>query len=169
MRLHEREIMRFLMHTAASHEDALDLFQETWLRAYRAYPGLRSFDDVRAWLYRIAVNLCRNHRRARWREGRVVADSAAAAYVRQRGGGEDAEAPSRLSSADGAPGLAEPLVALRQAIRNLPNGQRAALVMRKLNGFGYPEIGRALGCSEQSARARVYEAMKKLKRSEVMG
>ena len=154
MRLYEREIMRFLMRATANHEDALDLFQETWLRAYRAYPKLHSFDDVRAWLFRIAANLSSNHRRARWRTSRVVVDY---------------EAPARAPGEDGAHGLAEPLVALRQAIRGLPKGQRAALVMHKLNGLGYPEIGRALGCSPQSARARVYEAMKKLKRLEVAG
>lgn len=165
MRLHEREIMRFLMRSAASREDALDLFQETWLRAYRAYPKLRSFDDVRAWLFRIAVNLCHNHRRARWRESRVVADWASPAHV--SGEGNWGESAGIAGSRDGAQGPAEPVVAFRQAIRRLPEGQRAALVMRKLNGLGYAEIGRVLGCSPQSARARVYEAMKKLRVFEV--
>ena len=59
----EREIMRFLMRSTGDREDAMDLFQETWLRAYRAYPTLQSEDGLRPWIYRIASNLCRNRAR----------------------------------------------------------------------------------------------------------
>src|SRR5258705_10462249 len=60
MRRHEREIMRYLLRSSGDREDAADLFQETWLRAYRAYPRLEPDSEVRPWLYAIAVNLCRN-------------------------------------------------------------------------------------------------------------
>ena len=63
----EREIMRFLMRSTGDREDAKDLFQETWLRAYRAYPTLRSEDGLRPWIFRIASNLCRNRVRDRMR------------------------------------------------------------------------------------------------------
>ena len=58
---HEREIMRYLLRVSGDREDAADLFQETWLRAYRAYPRLHPESDVRPWLYAIATNLGRNH------------------------------------------------------------------------------------------------------------
>jgi len=63
----EREIMRFLMRSTGDRDDAMDLFQETWLRAYRAYPTLRSEDGLRPWIFRIASNLCRNRARDRTR------------------------------------------------------------------------------------------------------
>ena len=63
MRRHEHELLRYLLRVTANREDALDLFQETWLRAYRAYPRLRPESRVRPWLYAIAVNLCRNRAR----------------------------------------------------------------------------------------------------------
>ena len=66
----EREIMRFLMRSTGDREDAKDLFQETWLRAYRAYPTLRSEDGLRPWIFRIASNLCRNRVRDRMRRMR---------------------------------------------------------------------------------------------------
>src|ERR1035437_6719593 len=59
----EREIMRFLMRSTGDREDPMDLFQETWIRAYRAYPTLQSEDGLRPWIYRIASNLCRNRAR----------------------------------------------------------------------------------------------------------
>src|ERR671915_903488 len=72
MRRHEREIMRYLLRLSGDRETAADLFQETWLRAYRAYPRLRHDDNVRAWLYAIATNLCRNWARDSARRARVI-------------------------------------------------------------------------------------------------
>jgi RNA polymerase sigma-70 factor (ECF subfamily) len=60
---HEREIMRYLLRVSGDRDEAADLFQETWLRAYRAYPRLHPESDVRPWLYAIATNLCRNRAR----------------------------------------------------------------------------------------------------------
>ncbi|HEX4209015.1 MAG TPA: RNA polymerase sigma factor [Candidatus Binataceae bacterium] len=151
LRLHEAEIMRFLMRSTRDHEDALDLFQETWLRAYRAYPRLDSAAGLRPWLYRIATNLCLNRTRARVRRSRVIADdpmpdepqSAAAAHTNS-------------ASQDG-------VIHLRAAIERLPRKQRSALIMRKFGGLEYHEIALALECSCESARAGVYQALKKLK------
>jgi RNA polymerase sigma-70 factor (ECF subfamily) len=56
---HERDIMRYLIRVSGDLDDAADLFQETWLRAYRAYPRLQPESNVRPWLYAIAPNLCR--------------------------------------------------------------------------------------------------------------
>jgi RNA polymerase sigma factor (sigma-70 family) len=63
MRRHDREIMRFILRMTADREDALDLFQETFLRAYRAYPSLDSDDGLRPWLFKIAI---RELFRMRW-------------------------------------------------------------------------------------------------------
>src|ERR1044072_6573161 len=73
MRRYERELLRYLLRVTANREDALDLFQETWLRAYRAYPRLRPESRVRPWLYAIAVNLSRNRARDGARRTRVFA------------------------------------------------------------------------------------------------
>src|SRR5579863_4312481 len=73
----EREIMRFLMRSTGDREDAKDLFQETWLRAYRAYPTLQSEDGLRPWVFRIASNLCRNRVRDRMRRARVITNASA--------------------------------------------------------------------------------------------
>ena len=72
MRRHEREIMRYLLRASGDREDAADLFQETWLRAYRAYPRLEPDSEVRPWLYAIAVNLCRNRARDGARRTAVI-------------------------------------------------------------------------------------------------
>jgi RNA polymerase sigma-70 factor (ECF subfamily) len=151
MRRHDREIMRFLIRMTHDREDALDLFQETFLRAYRAYPELDSEAGLRPWLFKIAANLCRNRARDRARHSRVIAPDADAEVL---------DAVSRNHLNHGAPDGA---LDMRRAVAALPGKQGQALVMRKVVGLEYAEIGLALGCSEESARAGVYQALRKLK------
>ena len=153
MRRHDREIMRFLMRMTHDRDDALDLFQETFLRAYRAYPDLDSEAGLRPWLFKIAANLCRNRARDNARHSRVIAPGADADAL---------EAVSHHSSHVNHSG-ADGTLDMRRAIAKLPGKQGQAFVMRKIVGLDYSEIGAALGCSEESARAGVYQALLKLK------
>lgn len=148
---HEREIMRFLLRMTHDREDALDLFQETWLRAYRAYPQLDSEAGLRPWLYRIASNLCRNRARDQARRARLISNGATA----------DPASGEHVSAGAIADGHAATLN-LKRAIARLPHKQGQALMMRKFAGLEYDEIGAALDCSPESARANVYQALKKL-------
>ncbi len=148
----EREIMRFLMRSTGDRDDALDLFQETWLRAYRAYPTLQSEDGLRPWVFRIASNLCRNRARDRMRRGRVISNETS----------DDAVLEYRGSNNGGPEGALH----LKRSIARLPGKQGQALMMRKFAGLEYVEIGTALNCSAESARASVYQAMKKLRLEE---
>jgi RNA polymerase sigma factor (sigma-70 family) len=145
VRRHEREIMRYLVRATGDPDDALDLFQETWLRAYRAYQQVDSANGLRPWLYRIATNLCLNRKRDRMRRARVISD---------------AEIPEGGSASSA---VQERALHLKSMITRLPNKQRQALIMRKIGGLEYDEIAVALGCSEDAARAGVYQALKKLK------
>jgi RNA polymerase sigma-70 factor, ECF subfamily len=147
---HEREIMRYLLRVSGNRDDAADLSQETWLRAYRAYPQLQPESEVRPWLYAIAVNLCRNRARDGARRARViVGDNEGSAFGRHD------------RSLDENEGYAT--VHVREMIADLPTKQRAALHLRYFAGLDYAEIAGAMGCSEESARANVSQAMKKLK------
>jgi len=154
MQRHEREIMRYLLRVSGDREDASDLFQETWLRAYRAYPRLKPESDVRPWLYAIAINLCRNRARDGARRARVMV-------------AEDQEKPAaerigKLSRAlDENDGYAA--VHLREIITALPGRQREALHLRYFSGLNYADIAAALDCSQESARANVFQAVRKLK------
>ena len=150
MRLYEREIMRFLLRTTHDREDALDLFQETWLRAYRAYAKLDGRNGIRPWLYRIATNLCLNRARDRARHSRVIFDSELADV-------SDHAAPD---------GGHDRLLQLKATMERLPRKQREAVMMRKFAGLEYDEIATALGCSLEAARADVYQAMKKIRLAE---
>lgn len=154
MERHQREIMRYLLRVSGNRADAADLFQETWLRAYRAYPRLEPESDTRAWLYAIALNLSRNRARDGSRRARVIV-------------AEDGESPAAARSdrvrhaLDDNDGYAA--VHLRELMSALPAKQREALHLRYFAGLDYAGIATAMDCSQQSARANVSQAMKKLK------
>jgi RNA polymerase sigma-70 factor (ECF subfamily) len=151
----EREIMRFLVRSTGDRDDAMDLFQDTWLRAYRAYPTLKSEDGLRPWVYRIASNLCRNRARDRMRHSRVMTSESA--------DGVELELRGSHQLNGGGP---EGAIHLKRSIARLPGKQGQALMMRKFAGLEYAEIATALNCSAESARASVYQALKKLRLEE---
>ena len=136
---HEREIFVYALRLVGSRDEADDLFQETFLAAFRGWPPARRGTE-RAWLYKIATNKAID--RGRRTRRLVPLDDLRLA------------APER----DGVT-----LADVATAIRALPAGQRAAFVMRKVEGRPYREVAEALGCSEEAVRSRVAEAMKKVK------
>ena len=150
---HHAEIRRYLLRITARGSDADDLSQETFLRAFRAYRALPPGSNVRAWLFTIATNLGRNHFRAQGRRRRAYA--AAAMEMRP-------DAPDRT---DGHVMVEEARDRLERAVGELPGKQRLAFIMRKMHELEYSEIGASLSCSEESARAHVFQALRKVRRS----
>jgi RNA polymerase sigma-70 factor (ECF subfamily) len=137
---HERELFAYALRLSGQRADAEDLYQDTFLAAFRAWPPPRRGNE-RAWLYKIATNRAIDRER---RARRIVANVDDLAIA----------APERddVTLAD-----------LAGAIETLPAGQRAAFVLRKVQGLAYAEVAMALGCTEEAARARVSDALKKVK------
>ena len=149
---HHAEIRRYLLRITARASDADDLSQETFFRAFRAYHALPPGANVRAWLFTIATNLGRNHFRAQSRRRRAYAVAAQEAPV-----GAPAVADSQVL-AD------EARARIERVIGGLPEKQRLAFIMRKMHELDYTEIGTSLRCSEESARAHVFQALRKIRR-----
>jgi RNA polymerase sigma-70 factor (ECF subfamily) len=153
MSRHHGEIYRYLLRVAGRRSDADDLSQETFLRAFRAYRALPPDANVRAWLFAIATNLCRNHIRALKR--RRLAYAAVGEATREA----DEARP------DGVTASRELGRVVEEAIATLPLKQRLAFLQRKVHGLDYEAIGRSLECSAESARAHVYQALRKIRRA----
>jgi RNA polymerase sigma-70 factor (ECF subfamily) len=149
---HHAEIRRYLLRLTARGSDADDLSQETFLRAFRAYRALPAGANVRAWLFTIATNLGRNHFRAQARRRRAYAAAAL-------------DAPAGVPPvADGRVLADEARARIERVITGLPEKQRLAFIMRKIHELDYTEIGASLRCSEESARAHVFQALRKIRR-----
>ncbi len=131
---HEREIFAYALRLTGSRHDADDLYQETFLAAFRAWPPPRR-DNERAWLYRIATNKAID--RARGRRPTVSMEDLRLA------------APDR----DGVT-----LLDLSRAIRELPAGQRAAFVLHAVEGYSYKEIAEIQGATLTAVRSRIARA-----------
>jgi RNA polymerase sigma-70 factor (ECF subfamily) len=157
---HHDELYRYIwrmLNTANrsdAPEEAGDLTQETFVRAYRAYPRLRADSNIRAWLYKIATNCVYS---AFKRDKRRFATALPLLD----------EHDSILEDVSLAPDMqflaGEAMDTIREAIVELPDKQRAALLMRYVQEMDYGEVAEALNCSEDSARANVYQAIKHLR------
>jgi RNA polymerase sigma-70 factor (ECF subfamily) len=155
--LHQQRVYGYLLRFTRNSHDAQDLFQETFLRAHRAYAALPADADLRAWLMRIAVNLTKNYVRDRRRRAKVLVDEEEGHNLDgSLIGGAGGDTESTMISRETAR-------TLFATIETLPFHQRAALVQRQFEGLDYPTIATNLGCSPESARAHVYQALRKLR------
>lgn len=147
---HQSEIYRFAIHLTRNPTDADDLYQETLLKAYRAFDRLDGEANHRAWLYKIASNAFLSDRRKRGREAILDDGHAETIPAAPR---DDA---ARLDARD-------LLTEVEAFVAALPPKQRVALVARKYHDLSYAEIAATLRCSEPAARASVHEALRKLR------
>lgn len=147
-------VWRFLV-AAVGRAEAEDCFQETFISALRAYPRLRSSrreHNLRAWVLTIAQRKALDSHRARARRAVPLADPA-----------EHERAAAQGDAAGG--GLAAHRETLWQAVAELPERQRSAVVLRFVGDLPHREIAAAMGCSEEAARRSLHEGLSKLRKA----
>jgi len=147
--LYSGEIFAYLWRQLNGREDAEDCLQEVFIRAFKAFDRLNEDSHFRAWLYKIATNEAISFRKKR---NRTFAHNVKIDY------NFISTDPSPMEQLE----LKERFEVLMGAVNALPNRQRSALLMRKYQELSYAEISNILDCSEDSARANVYQALKKL-------
>jgi RNA polymerase sigma-70 factor, ECF subfamily len=150
---HHGEIYRYLLRATSRRSEADDLAQDTFLRAYRAHRALPPDANARAWLFTIASNVAKNHFRDESRRRQ------AHAAVRETRSETDGTGP------EGATLFNEARAVLDTAVAGLPLKQRLAFTLRKVHDLDYDTIARSLDCSPDSARAHVFQALRKIRRS----
>lgn len=150
---HHGEIYRYLLRATRRPSDADDLSQETFLRAYRAYRTLPKDANARAWLFAIATNLFRNHLRGQRRRRTAYAAVERMSTDADRMGPEGVTLGREIGAR------------IERAVERLSAKQRLAFLMRKIHGLEYGAIGQSLECSAESARAHVFQALRKIRRA----
>ncbi len=144
-------VYRFLRRMTGNHEDAADLTQEVFLRAYRGLSRFEGRGSVRTWLFRIATNACLDHRERQRRPLPLEAAAALAAPAE--------EEPHLLAERK------ERWRRIQDAVQALPPRQRAAVVLRLYGGYPFGEIAQILDCSEGTVKASVFAALRKLRKA----
>jgi RNA polymerase sigma-70 factor (ECF subfamily) len=157
---HHDEIYRYiwrLLNSAGrsdSSMEAQDLTQEVFLRAFQAFARLRSDSNHRAWLFKIATNCAYTT----LKQGRRYDLHNRPLYDKVDGVSEGkSQSPDQQMIVD------EALASVGSFIASLPPKQGAAVILRHVQGLDYAEIAEALGCSEDSARANVYQGLRRLR------
>lgn len=156
---HQREIYLYISRLTRGSSERDDLFQETFLRAYKAYERLPGEANTRAWLFKIATNLCRNYFRRLQRHQEVGLHEVLATVERAtyHGNGAAPDDPEQRLL------LHDLERHVRSIIDGLPLKQKAALIQRKLHELPYDSIAASLQCSQDTARAHVFQALKKIR------
>ncbi len=152
---HMRRAYYAALSLLGSHDDALDISQEAFARAFRARKSLDPERPFYPWLYQILRRLCFNvHRDRRTRQARLA--EATPWLVEEAGRRSAANDPARQAE---AAELREQVVA---AIDRLPAHERETLVLREFEGLRYREIAELLGIPIGTVMSRLYSARKTL-------
>ena len=153
----ERPIYALAYRTIGREEDARDVCQETFLRAFRALPGFRGQAKFSSWLYRIALNRCRDWIR-RERRAQVVQAPETLDIVEMAAELEPSETVEDLVTRKD---LAR---AVERAMANLPEEQRTAIVLKEYHGLTFQEIADLVGCPLSTVKTRLYQGLTVLRR-----
>jgi RNA polymerase sigma-70 factor (ECF subfamily) len=152
----QRRIQGTIYRILGTEEDARDLSQETFLKAFRALKGFKGEARFSSWLYQIAVNLCRD--RMRRRRGRT--------FVSLDALGEDTGHPQIFSRASGPLELAEQgslRGLVRGALATLPEEQREVIVLKEYEDLTFLEIAQVLDVPLSTVKTRLYRGLVNLR------
>jgi len=145
---YQRDIYRLCYRYVNDHEDANDLAQEVFLKAWRAIGRFRGESRLATWLYRIAVNACLNHRALRRPATEALEDTLA-----DPGRG----ALSLVESEDESRRV-------REAVARLPEKQRATLILKVYQELSHEEVAAVLGTSVGTVKSNLFHALANLRR-----
>jgi RNA polymerase sigma-70 factor (ECF subfamily) len=164
--VHERsgEIYGLLYRLTENSEEARDLTQETFLRAFQSIAHFRGESDLRTWMYRIAINQARN----RWRWWRRRRRDVTVSIDAPQANGQNSLLATLKSDNGGNPekeALAhERERALHKALSSLKRVYREAVVLRDIEGFAYEEIAVTLEISVGTVKSRLARGRQELRR-----
>ena len=149
VRLHERQVLGTALGFLGHLEDAQDAAQEVFLKLYRHLKRLEDIRELRAWLYRVTANVCHDLRRTRrrWPTEELSGQEPS-------GGAGNPEQVWQLE---------ERKQVVERALKRLPEKERAAVVLRDVEGLSTREVAEILGSSETTVRSQICSARMKMK------
>ena len=147
---HRRPVYQICYRFMGNHEDASDLSQEVFLRAFRGLKNFKGGSTLGTWLHRIAVNTCLNRLALKTPRTEPIDDAQ--------------HVDTRTESASDRLLRDERATKVRAAVARLPKKQRAALILRTYQELSHQEVAEVLGTSVGAAKANVFHALQNLKK-----
>jgi RNA polymerase sigma-70 factor, ECF subfamily len=151
----EQRVVSIAWRMLGNRDDARDAAQEVYLRVFKYLARFRAGEDFRGWLYRITINVCRDQARRK--------HSLTTTGLSENNPGEEMAAAETGTDPEIRTLHQQQLGLVRRALQTLPIKERAALVLRDLEGLSTEEVARALGSRPVTVRSQVSSARAKIK------
>ena len=157
VRAHEKNVYNLALRMTGDPQDAEDMAQEAFLKAYRSLGDFRSESRFSVWLYRIVSNVCLDFLRRRSRRPSV-------SLTTEDDEGEELQrdVPDERFSPETLLERRLTREAVREGLRELPEEQRQILLLREIEGLSYEEIGEILDLEPGTVKSRIFRARKRL-------
>ncbi|WP_405234636.1 RNA polymerase sigma factor RpoE [Lentisalinibacter salinarum] len=150
---YQTKIVNLVMRYVRDPDEANDVAQEAFLKAYRALPRFRGDSAFYTWLYRIAVNTAKNYLvAAKRRPVEYDLDLQDPEQYDMQARLKDIDSPERVLMKD------EVQQTIDEAIQDLPEDLRTAIILRELEGMTYEEIAETMECPVGTVRSRIFRA-----------
>lgn len=153
---HQKKIFSLALRMVGNPDDAFDISQDAFLRAYHSLSGFHGDSRLSVWLYRLTSNLCIDFLRKKKRRGEVsltVSDDEDA---------QPLQIPDERFSPQTEIERTEQREAIRAGLAQLSDNDRRILVLRELSGLRYEEIAQTLNMELGTVKSRLFRARKKL-------
>lgn len=151
VRRHRNNVFALAYHFVRNREDAWDIAQEVFVKAYRSLKRFRGDSSFKTWLMRITSNQCKDHIKA----ARLKTVSLEAAPAGEDGGGDQSPRQQAEAKELGA--------AILQAIETIPFKHRQAFILREFERLSYKEMAKIMGCSIGTVMSRLHHARRKIR------
>lgn len=146
---YRKSVYHLTFRMVHNYEDAADLSQDTFLKAYQGLRKFKKRSSFHTWLYRITVNLCINHLRKKGNRQYVGLEKT-----------QMVQHPDVLDKL----AMEELQDTVKRAVNALPEKQRAAVILRIYHGLSHKEISDVLGCSVGTVKANYFHAIRNLRK-----
>ena len=150
---YQQRVINLISRFVKNHSDALDVSQETFIKAYRALPNFRGESAFYTWLYRIAVNTAKNHLTVQSRK--ITKSDYDVADIEQIEGNMSLTEQTTPESLLAKDELQETIL---KTIENLPEDLKSAIMLREIEGLSYEEIAEVMECPVGTVRSRIFRA-----------
>ena len=154
---YEKTVYNLALRMVGDRDDAFDMTQEAFIKAYGSLSSFRGDSKFSVWIYRIATNVCLDFLRSKSRKQQVSLTVS-----------DDDDEDAQLDIPDPSSTPEQQLIkkismqSVEEGLKTLPDKQRQILVMRELGGMSYAEIGKALSLEEGTVKSRIFRARKRL-------
>ncbi len=150
---YQNKIIQLAYRYVHDHDEAMDVAQEAFIKAYKSLGNFRGESAFFTWIYRIAINTAKNHLVASGRRPpRSDLDAQDAEQYEGASGLREYDTPEHVLLRD------EIKETIASAINDLPDDLRTAITLRELEGLSYEEIAQAMECPIGTVRSRIFRA-----------